>query len=61
MVSNAIVSHGRYNEMIFEAISTMKDTNGCDIGAISQFVEVSWMLLLSAKVKALIEQHLTSL
>ncbi|KDP40741.1 hypothetical protein JCGZ_24740 [Jatropha curcas] len=29
----------RYNAMIFEALSAIKDTNGCDIGAIVHFIE----------------------
>uniref|UniRef100_A0A2N9H5U0 MYB transcription factor n=1 Tax=Fagus sylvatica TaxID=28930 RepID=A0A2N9H5U0_FAGSY len=32
----------RYNAMIFEVLSTTKDTNGCDIGAIVHYIEVRW-------------------
>ena len=32
--------------MIFEAVSTTKDTNGCDIGAIVHYIEVRWRSLL---------------
>jgi hypothetical protein len=32
----------RYNAMIFEALSAIKDTNGSDIGAIVHFIEVRW-------------------
>lgn len=32
--------------MIFEALSTIKDTNGCDISAIVSYIEVRWVLLL---------------
>ncbi|KAH7529011.1 hypothetical protein FEM48_Zijuj05G0138400 [Ziziphus jujuba var. spinosa] len=32
----------RHNAMIFEALSTLKDTNGSDIGAILNFIEVRW-------------------
>ncbi|GMN36933.1 hypothetical protein TIFTF001_006411 [Ficus carica] len=41
--SNSILdgkSASRYNTMIFEAISTMKDANGSDIGAILNFIKV---------------------
>ncbi|KAK8296788.1 hypothetical protein V6Z12_D05G146500 [Gossypium hirsutum] len=31
----------RYNTMIFEALSTIKDTNGCDISAIVSYIECS--------------------
>lgn len=30
----------RYNAMVFEALSALKDTNGSDIGAIVRFIEV---------------------
>jgi hypothetical protein len=32
--------------MIFEVLSTTKDTNGCDIGAIVHYIEVRWRSLL---------------
>ncbi|KAJ0007052.1 hypothetical protein Pint_28985 [Pistacia integerrima] len=32
----------RFNAMIFEALSTIKDTNGSDIGTIVNFIEVRW-------------------
>lgn len=32
--------------MIFEALSTLKDTNGSDIGAILNFIEVRWRSLV---------------
>lgn len=31
--------------MIFEALSTIKDSNGCDIGTIVNFIEVWWQCL----------------
>lgn len=32
--------------MIFEALSTLKDRNGSDIGVILNFIEVRWMSLV---------------
>jgi len=28
--------------MIFEALSAIKDSNGCDVGTIVNFIEVRW-------------------
>ncbi|GMY34631.1 telomere repeat-binding factor 4 isoform X1 [Fagus crenata] len=52
----------RYNAMIFEVLSTTKDTNGCDIGAIVHYIEQRlevpqhFRRLLSSKLRRLVAQ-----
>lgn len=52
----------RYNAMIFEAVSTTKDTNGCDIGAIVHYIEQrqevpqNFRRLLSSRLRRLVAQ-----
>ena len=43
VVFDTIVLLLRYDAMIFEALSTLKATNGCDIGVIVHFIEVRWI------------------
>jgi len=33
----------RYNSLVFEALSTIKDPNGSDLNAIISFIEVRWL------------------
>ncbi|KAF8393593.1 hypothetical protein HHK36_021837 [Tetracentron sinense] len=53
----------RYNAMIFEALSTIKDPNGSDIGAIISFIEQrhevpqNFRRLLSSKLRRLVAQE----
>ncbi|KAJ9179363.1 hypothetical protein P3X46_011160 [Hevea brasiliensis] len=52
----------RYNAMIFEALSTIKDTNGCDTSAIVHFIEQrhevpqNFRRLLSSRLRRLVSQ-----
>eukprot|EP00262_Sarcandra_glabra_P020566 TRINITY_DN8250_c0_g1_i1.p1 TRINITY_DN8250_c0_g1~~TRINITY_DN8250_c0_g1_i1.p1 ORF type:complete len:294 (-),score=51.80 TRINITY_DN8250_c0_g1_i1:151-1032(-) len=52
----------RYNPMIIEALSTLQDSNGSDIGAISSFIEQrhevpqNFRRLLSSKLRRLVAQ-----
>ncbi|KAG8494669.1 hypothetical protein CXB51_012277 [Gossypium anomalum] len=52
----------RYNTMIFEALSTIKDTNGCDISAIVSYIEQrhevppNFRRLLSSRLRRLVSQ-----
>ncbi|KAJ4717855.1 Telomere repeat-binding factor like [Melia azedarach] len=52
----------KYNSMIFEAISTIKDTNGSDISAIVNFIEErhevppNFRRLLSSRLRRLVSQ-----
>ncbi|KAK8584876.1 hypothetical protein V6N13_138821 [Hibiscus sabdariffa] len=52
----------RYNTMIFEALSTIKDTNGSDIGAIVSYIEErhevppNFRRLLSSRLRRLVSQ-----
>ncbi|OVA08404.1 SANT/Myb domain [Macleaya cordata] len=52
----------RYNTMIYDAISTMKDPNGSEIGAINSFIEQrhevpqNFRRLLSSKLRRLVAQ-----
>ncbi|KAH7547140.1 hypothetical protein FEM48_Zijuj01G0277800 [Ziziphus jujuba var. spinosa] len=54
----------RYNAMIFEALSTLKDTNGSDIGAILNFIEQkhevpmppNFRRLMSTRLRRLVTQ-----
>ncbi|KAJ8755769.1 hypothetical protein K2173_024313 [Erythroxylum novogranatense] len=52
----------RYNAMIFEALSTIKLTNGCDIGAIVNFIKQrhdvpqNFRKLLSSRLRGLVSQ-----
>nr|GMC51918.1 telomere repeat-binding factor 4-like [Ipomoea batatas] len=52
----------RYSEMIFEALSSIKDPNGSDIGAIAGFIEQRYEVppnfrrLLSSKMRRLVLQ-----
>lgn len=52
----------RYNAMIFEAVSTTIDTNGCDIGAIVHYIEQrqevpqNFRRLLSSRLRRLVAQ-----
>ncbi|XAR49917.1 hypothetical protein NMG60_11004100 [Bertholletia excelsa] len=54
----------RYNAMIFEALSALKDSNGSDIGAIVNFIErrryevpPNFRRLLSSKLRRLVLQN----
>ncbi|XP_015576140.1 telomere repeat-binding factor 4 [Ricinus communis] len=52
----------RYNAMIFEALSTLKDINGCDISAIVHFIEQrhevpqNFRRLLGSRLRRLVSQ-----
>ncbi|XP_065869245.1 telomere repeat-binding factor 4-like isoform X2 [Euphorbia lathyris] len=52
----------RYNAMIFEALSTIKDRNGCDISAIVHFIEQrhevpqNFRRLLGSRLRRLVSQ-----
>ncbi|GAU33943.1 hypothetical protein TSUD_357430 [Trifolium subterraneum] len=53
----------RYNAMIFEALSTLKDTNGSDLNAIASFIEQKHQVpqnfrrTLSSRLRTLVNQE----
>ncbi|KAK9102520.1 hypothetical protein Sjap_019774 [Stephania japonica] len=61
--SRTPASSSGYNAMIFEALSTLKDPNGSDIGAIIGFIEQKHVVpqnfrrLLSSKLRRLVGQE----
>ncbi|XP_052176009.1 telomere repeat-binding factor 4-like [Diospyros lotus] len=59
---DARINAPRYHEMIFEALSAIKDSNGCDVGTIVNFIEQkhevppNFRRLLSPRLRRLVLQ-----
>ncbi|MCH80574.1 telomere repeat-binding factor 4-like, partial [Trifolium medium] len=59
----AVNTPPRYNAMVFEALSTLKDTNGSDLNAIASFIEQKHQVpqnfrrTLSSRLRTLVNQE----